>query len=239
MSRLIISFSPLTTILSNVINKHHVQGVIYESLRDTSYDTLHSLKTYKFFTFSDFYPADKEFKENKEYYFFISSPDKYLIKTLRDNIPDNVNIGQMEVEIKTRKMVNIKPRKIKFITASPIITIVNNKYLSFYHGTNLALFLQEIKKTSIDKFNSFYNDEFNFDGEIFDRLVFRKSVASKFRIKGREVIYIGSMWRLLERKIIDKDLRKFYQFIFDAGIGEKCSLGFGALNEYFPNRRNK
>ena len=51
-------------------------------------------------------------------------------------------------------------------------------------------------------------------------------------MKNQTFIIIGSLWKVLEKNIARED-RKFYNFLFDCGLGEKNSLGMGFIN----NRR--
>ena len=65
--------------------------------------------------------------------------------------------------------------------------------------------------------------------DIFDLLQFKKEVAITVKKDNKSFIIIGTIWSLLEKRI-PRGYGKFYRFIFECGLGEKNSLGFGFLN---------
>ena len=60
---------------------------------------------------------------------------------------------------------------------------------------------------------------------------FEKPVSIRIKMKGKDVIFIGSLWKRLNvlRKL-DREEKKFYMFLLDVGLGKLNSLGFGFLN---------
>jgi len=61
-------------------------------------------------------------------------------------------------------------------------------------------------------------------------LRFNKEVAVKNVKGGKEFIIIGSVWYLLEKFEISEEMRRFYWFLMECGLGEKNSMGFGFVN---------
>ena len=90
--------------------------------------------------------------------------------------------------------------------------------------------MNRLKDNALKKYNIYYNDDFDFEGEIFDNLEFKKEVAVRNFKGGKEFIVIGNVWSLLEKKEIKKEEKKFYSFIMECGLGEKNSMGFGFIN---------
>jgi len=51
------------------------------------------------------------------------------------------------------------------------------------------------------------------------------------RIKGKDVIRIGTLWKKLNvLRSLDREEKKFYYFIMESGLGILNSLGFGFVN---------
>ena len=44
------------------------------------------------------------------------------------------------------------------------------------------------------------------------------------------LVIIGSVWYLLEKFEISEEMRRFYWFLMECGLGEKNSMGFGFVN---------
>jgi CRISPR-associated endoribonuclease Cas6 len=231
--RLLITIASDEPIPYEGINKHAVQGFLYSFLRGTDYEDYHDKRSFKFFTFSDLFPLG-DFEPNSPKTLLVSSPDSDFILTLRDSIQRATNgiIEGRRIRILDCRLVQAHVSG-RFISASPIVLYEdsrNNQYYSFNRNRNLCFFLERLKENAEKKYNAFYGEELKLEGNIFDKLVFRKEVAVKLSKEGRSFIIIGSVWRLLEKLNILKDEEKFYRFIMDCGLGEKNSLGFGFIN---------
>ncbi len=231
--RILITLIPNKNASYDAINKHHIQAFIYSLLKNSPFDVLHNLKGFKYFTYSDIMPVNN-FEENKPKYMVLSSPSSAFIKYIMEKINETKKgkIKEINFEVSAKK---IPSRYLsKWITASPIVLYKDNKknqYFSFRRDSNIEFFLNRLKENALKKYNAYYNDDLDFEGPIFDRMKFGKSVAVKIT-KGRdEFIIIGSNWKVLEKFRVPRELRKFYRFLFDCGLGEKNSLGFGCVNE--------
>ncbi|HIQ49787.1 MAG TPA: CRISPR-associated endoribonuclease Cas6 [Nanoarchaeota archaeon] len=231
--RILVELLPHGNYDYSSINKHHIQAVIYSMLKHSPFDVLHNLRGFKYFTFSDIMPPT-DFKEGEKKYLLISSPSSPFIKFLKQRIKEveEISIKGLKFSLNVKKLPNKLPKK--WITASPVVIKKDrNKYFSFLRDTNITFFLERLKENALKKYNSYYNASLYFDGPIFERMKFSKSVAVSMTIREKRFIIIGSMWKVLEIPKISGELKKFYKFLFDCGIGEKNSLGFGCLNEKF------
>lgn len=231
--RLIIKFDPLFTGSYDIVNKYSIQGFIYSMLLGSPYNKYHNLKGFKFFTFSDISPVS-DFKHGSYKYLVISSPNSDLINTLFWQIKgrNKAIINGLEFEIKHVKRFRPKLPKA-FTTGSPIVLYkdnLNNEYFSFRKHGDIDFFLNRLKENALKKYRAYYNEDIEFDENIFDRMVFRKEVAVNIYKKGTRFVIIGSVWKMLEKFEIKPEYRKFYNFIMDCGLGEKNSLGFGFIN---------
>ncbi|HIE33595.1 MAG TPA: CRISPR-associated endoribonuclease Cas6 [Candidatus Altiarchaeales archaeon] len=230
--RLLIKFSPREEFSYDDVDKHMIQSVIYSLLRNTKYESIHNIKKFKFFTFSDIFPPT-DFKPNENKNLLISSPDSDFIKSIGDNLKENpiLRFGNHIIDIQEHKMVN--PRlKNRFISSSPLVLYKNSRkniYFSFKRDNDLSFFLERLKDNALKKYNAFYSTNYELKENIFDRIKLRKEAVVKIRKGSKEFIIIGSVWKLLEKFDISKN-RKFYKFIMDCGLGEKNSLGFGFVN---------
>jgi len=227
--RVKISIIPEENICYSEIQPYFIHGLIWNLTKGTEFSKYHDLPKFKYFCFSEIFPPTN-FKEGEEKYFLISSPDRIFIKFIYSRLKEleYIKLGQYKFEFQVSKPFNLKFKK-RWITGSPIVLQVGrNIYWSKkYHS--LDLFLKRLKENALKKYNSFYNDELNFEGEIFDSLILKKQVAIHLRKERREARIIGTKW-IFEKIHYPKELRKFYKFILDCGLGEKNSMGFGFVN---------
>ncbi len=207
--------------------------MIYNLLDKREYNWLHESKHFKFFCFSDIFPSG-DFIIGKEKHIIVSSPSSKFINDIYYSIKQRkeVRLGNYLLKVTKVKKFNLK-LKNRFITGSPVVLYKDNRkniYFSFKRDGNISFFLSRLKENAVKKFNAFYDDDYNIEEDLFDRLQFNKEVAVKNRKIDKEFIIIGSLWRLLEKFNINSQDKKFYRFIMDAGLGEKNSFGFGFIN---------
>jgi len=214
--RLLISLISQQDFNYNIINQHHIQSFIYESLRETPYNALHHHKNFKFFSFSSIFPIKDEIKAGDTIKFIISSPDKFFISFLKDNIPDSIRLGNLRFSLKKIKSYEERLRN-EFITSSPVILQIDKNYYYTSKRGSLELFLKRLTENALKKYNIFYKEDFSLEF-IFDSLTFLRDAVVKI-----------THWKF-KKLFYPKSEIKFYRFIMDCGLGEKNSLGFGFIN---------
>ncbi|WP_461863433.1 CRISPR-associated endoribonuclease Cas6 [Thermococcus sp.] len=237
--RILISLNAEDASAVKNLNKHAIQGFIYNLLRGTEYGERHDEPRFKFFTFSDVFIDSKG-----RPCILVSSPDRSFIQALHDSLKNRgrVHIGKIEAEVAETKRINL-PLRRRFQTGSPVVLYMDkekNEYFKLHEHRDLLFFLKRLKENAEKKYNAFYREDFILEGPIFDRMIpkLRKNGKLDVYVKvvknGVPFAVIGSNWELLEKERIKPGERRFYRFIMDAGLGEKNSLGFGFLN---PIRR--
>ncbi len=239
--RVLLKLKPQRYAPFNKIGKHTIQGMLYANLIGTKYEYLHEKKGFKFFTFSDIFPA-KDFYPGKIYNLIVSSPDAGLIRTWYNRFEKEryIYLSDVPFKISQVRIFNV-PLKRSMVTGSPIVLYEDsnkNIYFSFRRSNNISFFLSRLKDNALKKFNAYYDDEFQFDEEIFDRFSLKKEVAVKVTIEKDSFDIIGSVWYLLGKGYIESGHEKFYKFVMDCGLGEKNSLGFGMVNPVMNQERD-
>ena len=232
--RLVIEFNPLCNENYFKIGKYDIQGFIYSLLKDTEFDKYHELKGFKYFNFSNIFPIN-DFQLGNEKKLIISSPSSALIKLLHYKLlnMEVFRLNKFFMEIKKVTLINIKCSK-NIKVGTPIALYEDNKndrFYSFKSNPNFNFFFERLKDNALKKHNSYYDESFELSDDLFDSFEFNKEVSVQMNIHHNKFIIIGSLWTF-EKHII-KENKKFYNFLFDCGLGEKNSLGFGFVN----NRR--
>ena len=119
-----------------------------------------------------------------------------------------------------------------FISATPIVLFednLNNRYYSFKQNQDFNFFFNRLKDNAIKKYNAFCGSDFSLDTELFTNFEFAREVSIRIKKNEKQFIIIGSLWKNLEFNITNEN-KDFYEFLFENGLGEKNSLGFGFLN---------
>lgn len=227
--RLKIIIIPKENFLFTQIRCDQIQGLIWNLLKNSEYSLLHDIPKFKYFCFSEIFPPT-DFIEGEEKIFFISSPDKFLIKVLHKKFKEleEIKLGYYNFEFKLSKPFDLKFRK-KWISGSPIVLQVERNIYWSKKSHSLNIFLKRLKDNALKKHNSFYKETLEFNDYIFDSLILKKQVAVSIRKDQKDRRIIGTKW-IFEKRYYPKELRKFYKFILDCGLGEKNSIGFGFVN---------
>lgn len=228
-----IKFEPKSNIQYHEIDKYTIQGFIYSLLRkDSKFSNLHDTTGFKFFNFSNIFPVS-DFEKNSLKKLIISSPNNELIKLLFNQLKNIESFKLKNYKMEILKVNILKKYKCsKFISATPIVLFKdnkNNKYFSFKQDNDIDFFFSRLKDNAIKKYNAFYDTDFELDSNLFDSFELSKEVSIRLQKNNNKFIIIGSLWKNMEFNL-NRNNKKFYNFLFDNGLGEKNSLGFGFLN---------
>ena len=228
-----IKFEPKEFIKYSKIDKYSIQGFIYSILRkDSNFNDYHNIKGFKFFNFSNIFPVS-DFEKNSLKKVIISSPNDQLILSLYNHLKNQNGFRLKNYNMELLKVLILKDSSCSnFISATPIVLYqdnVNNKYFSFRQNSDFNFFFERLKDNAIKKYNAYYNNDFNMDSELFSNFEFGREVSIRLNKNGNQFIIIGSLWKNLEFELTNHN-KDFYKFLFENGLGEKNSLGFGFLN---------
>ncbi len=225
---------------------YHLQGFIYGLLRDSIFDHVHDKEGYKFFCFSNIFPASV-LKHGNIRHLLISSPDRDFVRHISSRLQEKkrsgekVSVGSMEFNVKKVETLQIS-LKVPFtlITGTPIVVRVpREKYEKFDVKTRypyeylywrqehpLEMFVDQLEDNLRKKYVEFIGKDAG-NEPIIQKLKFKKQVATKLYIRGSQQTVIGSLW---EFSFTDSVQEHLIQFGYDVGFGERNPLGFGFLN---------
>lgn len=225
---------------------YHLQGFIYGLLRDSVFEHVHDKEGYKFFCFSNIFPA-YDLKQGDIRHLLISSPDRDFVRHISSKLQEKkrseekVSVGSMEFDVKKVETLQIS-LKVPFtlITGTPIVVRVpREKYKKFNVKTRypyeylywrqehpLEMFVEQLEDNLRKKYAEFTGLDAGSE-PIIQRFMFKKQVSTKVHMKGLEQIVIGLIW---EFWFGDSSQKELVEFGLDAGFGERNSLGFGFMN---------
>ncbi|WP_308574335.1 CRISPR-associated endoribonuclease Cas6 [uncultured Methanosphaera sp.] len=237
--RLIIEFKSLTDFNYYDVNKYNVQGFIYSLLKNTEFKDYHDMHGFKFFNFSNIFPVSN-FKYDEHKKLIISSPSSAFIKLLYYKLSnmDVFRLNKYYFEIVQLKLFKSTCSN-SLISGTPLILFEDkdeNRYFSFNGGNlDFDFFFKRLKDNAEKKYNAYTGENYILESDLFDNFEFNREVSIELTIRNNTFLTIGNLWKELS-KDIRRDDKHFYNFLFDVGLGEKNSMGFGFLNN---NRRWK
>lgn len=185
--RLIVRLRAIESMPYEMQYHYHLQGFIYNLLRGSVYyDHVHDKDGYKFFCFSNIFPAE-DLEKNDVRTFIISSPDPrfirylYEILTVHMNRLNELNVGTMKFKIDSLQELSIKtPDNSSFslLTGTPIIVRIHKeKYMAYDleikkydyvywrsdHPTDL--FINQLQVNIWKKYIQYHQERYVRDGE--------------------------------------------------------------------------
>ncbi|BBL45724.1 CRISPR-associated protein Cas6 [Nanobdella aerobiophila] len=153
----------------------------------------------------------------------VFTKDKNIFKEFKK---EKIRINKDIKDIKVKDIDYLDKNKFRIIR-------IDDVYYSFEKDLdNFFDWLEDLKKNSLLKYNSYTGSEFTFDEPLFDEFEYRREIPVKARVKNRgDVTYIGTLWRKLNViRNLDREEKRFYKFLFDTGLGLLNSMGFGFIN---------
>jgi CRISPR-associated endoribonuclease Cas6 len=242
---------------------YHLQGFIYNLLKGSVYDQIHDKVGYKFFCFSNIFPA-KDLQENDVRTLIVSSPDGEFIKYLYEILQlwfgreREVKVGTMKFKINSLEKLTVNlPGTTPFslITGTPIIVrIPREKYNGYDFGQTkkkydyvywrsehpIDIFITQLENNLSKKYAQFHSLTNSTSiveprKDITTAQLFQKC---KFKKQISTRIFMSGFDQVVIGTVceffIDASLsREIIQFALDSGLGERNSLGFGFMNMSF------
>lgn len=223
-----------------------LRGFIYNFQKDSKYFNKHDNEGYKFYSFSNIFPA-KDVKIGEIRHLMMSSPDKDFIEWMYGKLSrileknKGVNIGEMQFKIEDVNFIEPKIKNnVRLITGTPIVVrIPKNKYKEYGIESNrpyefwkpeydFNAFVKQLSENLIKKYEQYCNEDIKSDN-IFEIFKFKKSVCVHRIEEGKEQNTIGSLWEF-QFNYLNNEQKKILQIGLESGFGELNSSGFGFMN---------
>jgi CRISPR-associated endoribonuclease Cas6 len=235
---------------------YHLQGFIYNLLRGSKYHQIHDKEGYKFFCFSNIFPA-KALEKGDLRTLIVSSPDNEFIAYLYEALQQwssDVKVGGMEFKIDFIEKLEVPLTHSAFvmITGTPIIIRVPREkykaynidpkgqydYVYWRSDHPIDLFLSQIENNMMRKHAEYsrFDKPLGMKRETGNNLPLihfiqkfrlKKQISTRVPMKGFDQVIIGTVWEFEFDTSANMDM---IRFALDAGLGERNSLGFGFMN---------
>ena len=219
-------------------------GAVYGPIKRVDIDLaskIHSSTDYKYFTFSLLQIPEREISSQGIYvvdgcYFLVSSPIRDIVTCFVEGILEHpeVRIGPVHFDVESVEVLKM-PKfngNVTFSTVSPIIVRTAQKDDDRLRIIDLyptdAKFYENLKSNLIKKYKDLRNEE-------KDEISFSAPFSTKFmRIQIKDTYHRASLMKFEAEG--DGELLKLG---YEAGFGEKNSMGFGMVRVVGRNPKRR
>ena len=220
-----------------------LHGWIYkQKLANSVFSGLHGKVGFKYFSLSNLIGVENEtVEQDGNYKITISSPNKELIKVIKDNlqIGELINLGEYSFEIVSFYDYEIRLNKFSVIETTSIIVVTEHlkkstkiKSLDFLKEDERGRYLYMLKKNLIRKYNTFNGKNVSEKYDLWRCILIEPIMKGKYSIycEPLNFKFIGNKLRF-KLGAINTTQREILNFAFDAGFGAYCPYGMGFMVE--------
>ena len=195
---------------------------------------LHNKNGYKYYSFGNFYPIEKErvYKKGNSYQFRLRSPNEFfidkLLQTLRQNI-DNPNFLIVEVSKRTVKEFFIS----ELYSVTPVVVTADKGVFWTIERDGDITKLQRLLHDNLEKkYFDFYGEKLNSSQNFIQLLEIKNHKPQRIwttkEDKNKNIVsfyFIGNKFRIVPNE--DEVSQKLAFLALSCGLGEKNSFGGG------------
>jgi CRISPR-associated endoribonuclease Cas6 len=250
--RLLIKLRCLENCKYEMRYHYQLQGFIYSLLKGSKYHYLHDKQGYKFFCFSNIFPA-KNLEKHDVRTLIVSSPDEEFITYIYDVLgsfnKSPIEIGTMKFSIDFMNILYVKlpgTSQYTLITGTPVIVRVpreryqmydinptkNYDYIYWRRQYPVLLFLSQVQNNLVKKFIEFGQFSNNYHSKIEEHQLvtpnLSPSLFQRFKFKKQVSTRITIPAKEMEQVVIGT----LWEFGFDTNSNKEliqfaldCGLG--------------
>ncbi|HOJ96559.1 MAG TPA: CRISPR-associated endoribonuclease Cas6 [Methanospirillum sp.] len=227
---------------------HKLQGFIYSLIKKSGFIGIHDKLGYKPFSFSNLFPFKNQKKGEIQKLIFATPGHglgEAVFETLEKQLHSQIHIGDCEYILVGLKHINLDIQSFPFraLVSTPIILRIPEynydiyeipeverkpRYIYWRPNVPFSAFIKQLTENITKKYNDFYGTEIH-DILLFEKYFFKKMVHSRLIIDGKSYGFAASIWSF-EWSTLAEIQKKILLFGFDAGFGERNSMGFGFVN---------
>lgn len=190
--------------------------------KDEKWEKFHHENKFKLYTFSGFYPLEKDgvYKKGKQYTITIRTVNDSLalyFSTCR-HANSCMNVVDTSSRIIPRKKIE------KIYTLTPAVIKTEDGY--WRRNTGLDDFERRIFENAVKKYNGYMGAKIDEEFQLYTNIIFlnKKPISTKYK----NIHLIGDKVELVIAD--DEKAQELAYFLIGTGIGENCSRGFGFCN---------
>ena len=192
-------------------------------------EKLHKQKGYKYYSFGNFYPIEKEkiYKQGETYQFRLRSPDESFIDKLSQTLRENINNPHlMTVELSKRTVKQFFISELYSVT--PVIVTTENGMFWTMDKDGDIMRLQKQLHDNLEKtYFDFYGEKLSGEQNFIQLLEVKNRQPQNIWLSknGKSFRFFGNKFRIVPNE--DEVSQKLAFLALSCGLGEKNSFGGG------------
>jgi len=203
--------------------------ISYSMAQDETLLELHNKNSFKYYTFSNLYPPqkDKIYHKSNTYSFTIRSLDESLIDSLQITLRENINNSNLLVLTADKKVI-----KQFFISElyslTPVIsTMESGKFWTMQQDGDIVALYKQLHSNLERKYNEFYSQKLDSTDNFIHLLNIKNKKPQNIWISknGKSFRFFGNKFSIVPHE--DEVSQKLAFIALACGLGEKNSFGGG------------
>ena len=192
-------------------------------------EKLHKQKGYKYYSFGNFYPIEKEkiYKKGNTYQFKLRSPDASFIDKLSQTLRENINNPHfMVVEVSKRTIKQFFISELYSVTPV-IITTENGMFWTMDKDGDIMKLHKQLHDNLEKKYVDFYGEKLQGEQNFIQLLEVKNRQPQNIWLSknGKSFRFFGNKFRIVPNE--DDVSQKLAFLALSCGLGEKNSFGGG------------
>jgi CRISPR-associated endoribonuclease Cas6 len=224
---------------------YQLSSLIYRKIADLDLASdLHISSDFKFFTFSQIYVPRRRITKNGiisrdgKLEFYISSPNDYLIKSMVESYLEDPQVTFRGDRLLVEQVELLKKPEFKksarMKTMSPVMARTKRDDKIWDLNPGDRQFYTALQGNLLRKYRSFYGD---YNGDEYVQIVPDMGSVKRKRITIKKD-GVETYHRAYQMYFNVEADSKLLEFMYDSGLGEKNSMGFGMVEKSLKNNLN-
>ncbi len=192
-------------------------------------EKLHKQKGYKYYSFGNFYPIEKEkvYKQGNTYQFKLRSPNESFIDDLSQTLRENINNPHfMIVEASKRSVKQFFISELYSVTPV-IVSVENGMFWTMDKDGDIMKLQKQLHDNLEKKYADFYDEKLPSEQNFIQLLEVKNRQPQNIWLNknGKSFRFFGNKFRIVPNE--DEISQKLAFLALSCGLGEKNSFGGG------------
>ena len=221
---------------------YQLSSLIYRKIADLDLASeLHISSDFKFFTFSQIYVPRRRvtkkgiISKDGKLHFYISSPNDYLIQSMVEAYLEDLEVTFRGDRLQVQEVELLKKlefnKSAEFKTMSPVMARIKRDDKIWDLNPGDLQFYTALQKNLLNKYRAFHG---RYNGDEYLKIAPDMGSVKRKRITIKKDS-METYHRAYQMRFMAEGDPRLLEFIYDCGLGEKNSMGFGMVEEGFKN----
>jgi CRISPR-associated endoribonuclease Cas6 len=224
---------------------YQLSSLIYRKIADLDLASeLHISSDFKFFTFSQIYVPKRRITKNGiisrdgKLHFYISSPNDYLIQSMVEAYLEDFEVTFRGDKLQVQKVELLRKPEFdgsaELKTMSPVMARIKRDDKIWDMNPGDRQFYTGLQKNLLNKYRAFHG---SYKGDEYVQITPDMGSVKRKRITIKKD-GLETYHRAYQMRFRAEGDSRLLEFMYDSGLGEKNSMGFGMVEESLKTNLN-